>query len=281
MKDYAVFKGGTSLSKCYNIINRFSEDIDIVVFRRANDTNSQLDKRIRKISKVVEGSILEEVHLEVTKRRGNFRKIVYEYSKSGFDQEYGEVGDKIVVEVSRLGNFEPCTDSNVNTYIADMMAEQGQNELVEQYELQSFHLKVLNLNRTLCEKIMSLVRFSYDAKPYESLANKIRHIYDIYMLLKAAEVEKFFESLELDDMLQKVGAGDIVSYNDSYAWLYKHPSEALIFAESDSTWGKIKSTYNTTFNELVIDTPPDAEEILQGIARVAGRIKKIEWDLRK
>ena len=30
-KDYFIFKGGTSLSKCFNIINRFSEDIDLII----------------------------------------------------------------------------------------------------------------------------------------------------------------------------------------------------------------------------------------------------------
>lgn len=30
-KDYFIFKGGTSLSKCFNLINRFSEDIDLIL----------------------------------------------------------------------------------------------------------------------------------------------------------------------------------------------------------------------------------------------------------
>ena len=29
--DYFIFKGGTSLSKCYNLISRFSEDIDLIL----------------------------------------------------------------------------------------------------------------------------------------------------------------------------------------------------------------------------------------------------------
>ena len=29
-KDYFIFKGGTSLSKCYNVIKRFSEDVDVI-----------------------------------------------------------------------------------------------------------------------------------------------------------------------------------------------------------------------------------------------------------
>jgi len=35
-----VFKGGTSLSKCFGSIDRFSEDIDMVVLRKENETNN-------------------------------------------------------------------------------------------------------------------------------------------------------------------------------------------------------------------------------------------------
>lgn len=39
---FLIFKGGTSLSKCYNLIDRFSEDIDLVVLRKDGDTNNIL-----------------------------------------------------------------------------------------------------------------------------------------------------------------------------------------------------------------------------------------------
>ena len=37
-----VFKGGTALSKCYQMIERFSEDIDLVVLRKEGETDSKL-----------------------------------------------------------------------------------------------------------------------------------------------------------------------------------------------------------------------------------------------
>lgn len=37
-----VFKGGTALSKCNQLIDRFSEDIDLVVLRKESETNNQL-----------------------------------------------------------------------------------------------------------------------------------------------------------------------------------------------------------------------------------------------
>lgn len=38
--DDTVFKGGTALSKCYSMIDRFSEDIDLVVLRRDQESNN-------------------------------------------------------------------------------------------------------------------------------------------------------------------------------------------------------------------------------------------------
>ena len=48
--DNVVFKGGTSLSKCYpNSINRFSEDIDLTYIPDEGMSNKQISKKLRKI----------------------------------------------------------------------------------------------------------------------------------------------------------------------------------------------------------------------------------------
>lgn len=52
--EQSVFKDGTALSKCYKLIERFSEDIDMVVLRGEGENDNQLKKKIRAISKVVE-----------------------------------------------------------------------------------------------------------------------------------------------------------------------------------------------------------------------------------
>ena len=56
----SVFKGGTSLSKCFGLIERFSEDIDLVVLRRKEESNNKLSNKIQEISKVV-SDVLPEV----------------------------------------------------------------------------------------------------------------------------------------------------------------------------------------------------------------------------
>ena len=90
-----VFKGGTALSKCYNLIERFSEDIDLVVLRRAGETDSKLKSKLKAVSKIVE-TVLPEVEIaEITHKMGMNRKTAHSYSKS-FEGNYGQVRDVII-----------------------------------------------------------------------------------------------------------------------------------------------------------------------------------------
>ncbi len=52
MAGQTVFKGGTALSKCYKLIERFSEDIDMVVLRHEGENDNQMKKKIRTICKI-------------------------------------------------------------------------------------------------------------------------------------------------------------------------------------------------------------------------------------
>lgn len=83
-----IFKGGTALSKCYKMIDRFSEDIDLVVLRRDGETDSKLKSKLKAVSTVAE-TVLPEVPVEgITHKRGMNRKTAHSYNKQ-FKGEYG------------------------------------------------------------------------------------------------------------------------------------------------------------------------------------------------
>ena len=89
VKDLIVFKGGTSLSKCYNIIQRFSEDIDIVVVKNDGDSGNALKERLRNVTNVIDKSILEVVPDDPnTNKKGSIRKIIYSFPKVGVKGTY-------------------------------------------------------------------------------------------------------------------------------------------------------------------------------------------------
>jgi Nucleotidyl transferase AbiEii toxin, Type IV TA system len=185
-----VFKGGTALSKCYKMIDRFSEDIDLVVLRREGESNNKLTAKIRTISDVV-NAVLPEINIEgVTRKMGMNRKTAHSYNKE-FRDNFGQVRDAIVVESTWLGYFEPYTVKPLISFVGNMMLNSGQSGIAEANLLMPFEVRVLEPVRTLCEKIMSLVRFSHGEQPIADLKKKIRHTYDLHQTAAARRIFHF------------------------------------------------------------------------------------------
>jgi predicted nucleotidyltransferase component of viral defense system len=276
--DY-VFKGGTSLSKCYRIIERFSEDIDIVVVRKPGESNNQLTKKIRKATAIV-GEVLPETdHPSLTNKKGQIRKTVHEYHQKGFKGDFGQVRSQIVLEASWLGHFEPSCKGQIGTYIGEMLTLEGMPSLVKKFGLETFEVNVLRIERTFCEKIMSLVRWSRTDDPYQDLSNKIRHIYDIHLMLKNDLIGAFFDSEAFSTMLYQVGKDDLNSFNRGTEWLLDHPKTAPVFGQSEATWARIRGTYHTAFKELVVGKLPPESEILGSLKKVFERLDSVDWKL--
>lgn len=276
----AVFKGGTALSKCYNIIERFSEDIDMVILRNNTETGNQLKAKIKKISNIV-AKTLPEIEVDgITNKMGMIRKTAHSYQKT-FEGEFGQVRDIIIVESTWLGSFEPYTTATVSSFVAEMMMANNQEELIKEYMLNPFEVQVLSLERTLCEKIMSLMRFSFTNDPFTDLNNKIRHVYDIDKLLDNKEVNTFFNSPGLDKLLLIVANDDVISFKNNNTWLDNHPATAIIYADIENTWSQMRNTYNTTFKELVYGELPTEEKMTRTLKTVYDRIVSVNWIINK
>ncbi|MGN6603616.1 MAG: nucleotidyl transferase AbiEii/AbiGii toxin family protein [Ginsengibacter sp.] len=273
-----VFKGGTALSKCFGLINRFSEDIDLVVLRGKQESNNQLTNKIRKIGRVV-SAVMPEVNIDgITRKMGMNRKTAHSYQKE-FQGDYGQIRDVIIIEATWLGYSEPYTATTVSSFIHKIMEEANQSDFTHQYDLSPFSLLVLEPRRTLCEKIMSLVRFSYTEDPVGDLKKKIRHCYDLYQLLRDIEIIHFFESPQFDIMLQKVATDDVASFRNNNHWLANHPGEARIFSDVESTWELIKSSYSGDFRNLVYGDFPEAEAVLKTLQLIRQRLDKLSWQV--
>ncbi len=276
----AVFKGGTALSKCFGVVERFSEDIDIVILKTENESGNQLKNKIKKISEVV-SAVLPEIEVPgITNKFGMIRKTAHSYQKN-FEGQFGQVRDIIILESTWLGSFEPYTTAIISSFVTDMMNKTGQSALIEEYNLQPFQVQVLSQERTLCEKIMSLVRFSFTENPIVDLNNKIRHIYDIHKLLAKTEINDFFNSDRFESMLLTVANDDVLSFKNSNDWLANHPGTAMIFSNTNNTWSQLSNTYLTTFNELVYGELPTEDEILITLHKVSERLKPINWTIKK
>jgi hypothetical protein len=274
-----IFKGGTSLSKCYNMIDRFSEDIDLVVLRREGETDTKLKAKLKAISKVVETYMPEVNVLGITHKMGMNRKTAHSYNKS-FEGNYGQVRDVIILESTWLGYYEPYTTKSIVSFVGKMMLDNQQSEIAKEYGLLPFELLVLEPIRTICEKIMSLVRFSYGENPIDDLKKKIRHTYDLHQLLKQKEFLDFLKSKNFDDMILKVANDDVTSFRNNNKWLNFHPNEALIFRDLEVVWSELKSIYIGDFKNLVYGEFPKQEDILETLKLIQERLKTISWNIK-
>lgn len=277
--DDTVFKGGTALSKCYKMIDRFSEDIDLVVLRREGETDNKLKTKIKTISKLV-GEVLPEVEMdEITHKMGMNRKTAHTYSKE-FTGNYGQVRDVIVLESTWLGYYEPYTNRMLQSFLGEMMINTGQVDIAEANGLMPFEVRVLEPSRTLCEKIMSLVRFSYGENPIDDLSKKIRHTYDLHQLLQQKEFYEFFQSAAFDDMLLKVANDDVASFRNNKQWLAMHPNEALMFRDLENVWNVLSNILNGDFKQLVYGDFPKDTAVLETLKMIRERLKGIVWTIK-
>ncbi|ADB38005.1 nucleotidyl transferase AbiEii/AbiGii toxin family protein [Spirosoma linguale] len=273
-----VFKGGTALSKCFSMIERFSEDIDLVVLRRDQESNNKLTTKIRTISDVV-STALPEIQIEgLTHKMGMNRKTAHSFNKE-FTGAYGQIRDAIVVEATWLGYFEPYTTRMLNSFVGQMMLSNDQASIAKEYDLLPFAVRVLEPIRTVCEKIMSLVRFSYSDDPINDLKKKIRHTYDLHQLLQQPVYAEFFQSRAFDAMLLKVGQDDVISFKNNNHWLLDHPKDAVIFRETENFWNELKGVYNGEFRNLVYGDFPNEAAVLGTLKQISKRLLGITWSI--
>lgn len=204
------------------------------------------------------------------------RKTAHSYSKE-FKGDYGQVREIIILESTWLGYCEPYTSKTIVSFVGQMMLNNEQADIAKDNGLLPFDLLALEPVRTICEKIMSLVRFSYGENPIEDLKKKIRHTYDLHQLLKQEEFAAFFHSKDFDEMLLKVANDDVASFRNNNKWLSYHPNEALIFKDLENVLIELKLIYNSDFKNLVYGELPKEAAILETLKMIRERMAGVQW----
>ncbi len=179
--DKCVFKGGTSLSKCYpGSIERFSEDIDLT-YLGMDESDKVCDKTIKKIEKVMTvGAETEKINDE----RSNRSKSMYVW--------FGDVSNRVKLEIGSSVRPDPYSVKSFKSYIHEFLEVHDSADDIAKYELQEVSLNVLNIERTFVDKLMSVKRHAI----CDNIDNKVRHIYDVTRLFKLPEIQAFIDDKE-------------------------------------------------------------------------------------
>ncbi len=208
-KQTAIFKGGTSLSKAYKIIDRFSEDIDLAIITNGIDGNA-VKSLIKSIEKALLDENFEEKNTPQTSKGSKFRKTVHHYPKI-IDGNFGHANENLILELNSFAKPHPYISKTISSYIFDFLNTQSEEakKLIADFELEPFEINVLDYKRTFCEKISAVARASFESDEVHSqLKEKIRHFYDIYHLMQEEEIKAFLNSDDIDSMIQNVREDD-------------------------------------------------------------------------
>ena len=187
-----VFKGGTSLSKCYKIINRFSEDIDISYCDNFNDISvADRNKRFRNIIKSVESLGLCISNKTDLRRGAYFNRFVCPYKSM---TEGNNIDKMVYIELAAQTPSFPVQKMKIQSFIGEYLENNGNQDLVVEYGLEPFEINVQALKRTVVDKTFAICDYYLESKP----TKHSRHLYDIYKSLPIISLNSSLKNLFLD-----------------------------------------------------------------------------------
>ncbi|GHT15461.1 hypothetical protein AGMMS4956_15450 [Bacteroidia bacterium] len=242
-----VFKGGTSLTKGYRLINRFSEDIDIALLDEKL-TGNALKTKIRKIEKAITADLTEIEEQGVTRKGSVYRKSLFQYPSNINSRLVNNIQKRIIVEINSFANPYPFVEQKITSFIAEFLTATDQAEVIQEYGLQQFALNILDKRRTMLEKLVSLIRFSFAENPSKELAKKIRHFYDLYYLAKDEECAKYLQSSKFQNDLSELLIHDQQEFDEPQGWQTKTVKDSPLIIDFPNLWTNLRSTYQ---NELI------------------------------
>lgn len=157
---FIVFKGGTSLSKCHNIIKRFSEDIDIAIDTEISKSQKKnIKQSIIEVANFLE---LEITNIDETRSRNNYNKYIFAY-KSVLESENTFLKSGVILETSYITISFPTEKKEVSSFIGNMMKTEAP-DFIEKFGLENFYMKTQSIERTFIDKVfnyISIFRFCY------------------------------------------------------------------------------------------------------------------------
>lgn len=205
-----VFKGGTSLSKAYNLIDRFSEDIDLSMNRKPTQTERKASKE--HIVEIAKSLGLELTNSDQIKSRYDYNMYVFSY-----DSLFSEKPMEIIVETSYYQTVYPAEKHEVGSFVGKFCKDNGIS-LPIPFEAATVIMNVQSLERTFIDKIFAIC----DYRIQNMQDRDSRHLYDICKLLPVIKMD-----LKLDELIDTVRKDRMHSKNNPSAQLEYNIPEML------------------------------------------------------
>ncbi|MCG3203603.1 MAG: hypothetical protein KCHDKBKB_00274 [Elusimicrobia bacterium] len=292
-----VFKGGTSLSKVYSAIDRFSEDVDLSFDRSAMgfgddkdpakaSSRSQTEKRLEKLSatcqEIIRAKFLPQLEKEFKNALGTSpskgswnieldpddpdqQTLVFHYPK-GIDEggasqpRYSR--PNVRLELGARGEQWPAEWAEVIPYAAEVVPKPFKNP--------SCRVKALSAERTFWEKATILHMLYYLPSTKRIPDRQSRHYYDFVKLYETESGQKAIADLGL---LRNVVTHKSIFFASAAARYDLATPGNLKLLPPPNRKKELEDDY-AKMREMIFGTPPPFDELMSELGQIEGLINK-------
>ena len=287
--DKMVFKGGTSLSKVWGVIRRFSEDIDIAIDRsifgiEGDVTKKQL-KKLRKASSVFVRDILANDLIAATNQAGlnDFVTIKADPDGEG-DATYPEprqihiiyksvlpygsnpyLRDEVLLEVGARSLFEPTAKSKVESFVTTVFPHLTSND-------KEIQVVAAVAEKTFLEKAF-LLHELFTTDGCRNANRKSRHLYDLCKMLEVGVADCAIPNDELWETIRHHREVFTSIRNVDYT---PDVRKRIVLIPPASVIEEWKNDYDTMVANMIYeDKVPTFSDILAGAAKIESKFKTL------
>ena len=270
---HAIFKGGTSLTKAYNIGARFSEDIDVAIADAHLMSGNQLKTTIRRTAHSMTDGLVEVVKPNYTSKGSHYHKAYYAYPTiSDVPTTSAVRSGELLLEINSFANPYPWEMRTIRCFITEFMLLSGNDVFVEQFDMADIEVPVLDCRRTLTEKLVSLMRCSLADDYLPQMTAKIRHFYDLYYLLHDEACQAYIHSDEFRADFQSLLEHDRQSFSRPDGWQTRPLNQSPLIVDLHATWQLLQPTYLNELPDLAYRDIPSVDAIEEDISTLLALI---------
>jgi predicted nucleotidyltransferase component of viral defense system len=275
-----IFKGGTSLSKGWNLIQRFSEDIDLALDREFLGFTGQLTKgNIKKLRRKSYQFITEVFTKELKSKFAElgFENVTVKYREvENHDQDpliieiyYPTLTNKdsylkpaVLVEVGSRSLKVPFTQRTFGTIVSEVFADRL-------FADKAITIPTVNPERTFLEKIFLL--HEEFQKPQEKIRVErlSRHLYDIEKLSQTEYAEIALRDIELYNTIVKHREKFTPISGIDYT---NHSPDKINFIPPDTILKDWQQDYEIMTQAMIYDNPLPFDELIKRLTELQKRI---------
>lgn len=279
-----IFKGGTSLSKGWNLIERFSEDIDLAIDRKyfgfEGDISTNQIKKLRKKScDFISNDFVSDLKASLSNFKvtdeSEVRAIVTEESDRDpqvIEIDYNSVLEKseylpsrVLIEVSSRSLMQPSEDRWINSLI-------GENFKDQSFTTKSFNILTVLPQRTFLEKIFLLHEKFSDANRRIGADRLSRHLYDLEKLMDS---EYGKAALEDDNLFDNI-VNHRKIFNTIRGFDYSnHTKGKILIIPPDDVIKEWESDYETMKENMIYGESLEFSSLLKRIEELQNRINQV------